>query len=222
MTMAPSEGERPSVLVADDDPLALRVTASCLTRSGYPVVTASDGIRALSLLREDEAPRLAILDWMMPGLDGIDVCRLLRQKGDEPYTYVVLLTSRERRSDLIAGLEAGADDYLTKPWDPSELRCRVRAGERILRLQRNLEQNVRELEHALAHVKQLQGLLPICMHCKSVRDDARAWHRIEAYLEEHGGLLFTHSLCEACLERHYPEYAEQEPIEPASRRHGVE
>lgn len=207
MTKSGAEVGKPTVLVADDDSITRRAIASSLSRSGYTIVTAPDGERALELLTEPDAPRLAILDWMMPGLDGIEVCRRLRREELGPYTYIVMLTSRERRTDLIAGLEAGADDYLKKPFDPAELRCRVRSGERILRLQQNLERNVANLEEALAHVRRLQGLLPLCMHCKSVRDDANTWHRIEAYLEEQGGLMITHSLCSDCLQKHYPEFA---------------
>lgn len=216
----PSEGlERQSVLVADDDPIALRITASCLSQSGYEVVTAMDGETAIQILGRDDAPRLAVLDWMMPGLHGIDVCRRLRESFGNRYIYLILLTSREERSDVIAGLEAGADDYLTKPFDPVELCHRVRSGERILRLQQSLERHVEDLEDALAHVKRLQGLLPICMHCKSIRDDANTWHRIEAYLNEHGGLLFTHSLCQDCLKRYYPDFAAEEPEAVPGEKH---
>lgn len=207
MTTSRAEPGSPSVLVADDDSITRRAIASSLSRAGYSIVTAENGARALQLLSERGAPRLAILDWVMPGLDGVEVCRRLRREEYGPYTYIVLLTSRDGRTDLIAGLEAGADDYLKKPFDPAELRSRVRSGERILRLQENLERHVAELEGALAHVKRLQGLLPLCMYCKAVRDDANTWHRIEEYLEEQGGLLVTHSLCADCLRKHYPEFA---------------
>jgi len=122
--------------------------------------------------------------------------------------YVVLLTARGRRDDLIWGLESGADDYVTKPFDWEELETRLRTGTRILRLQSELASKVAELESALAHVRTLQGLLPICMHCKSIRDDSNTWHRLETYIEHHSNALFTHSLCRKCLNKHYPAYAQ--------------
>ncbi|HSA22164.1 MAG TPA: response regulator, partial [Myxococcota bacterium] len=118
--------------------------------------------------------------------------------------YLIVLTARGERADLLEGLAAGADDYLTKPFDPDELRSRLRVGERVLALQAGLAAKVRELEGALRHVKQLQGLLPVCMHCKKVRDESQIWHRVEAYIEEHSQARVTHALCDECLARFYP------------------
>ena len=130
-------------MVADDDPLALRLTERVLTRAGYQVVTAEDGLQALEYLTAKGAPRLGLIDWSMPGLDGPDVCRRIRELADNPYTYLILLTSRESKADLIAGLEAGADDYLTKPCHPEELTARLRAGLRILQLEDKLSHDAR-------------------------------------------------------------------------------
>jgi len=116
----------------------------------------------------------------------------------------VLLTVKREREDLAEGFEAGADDYLIKPFDSVELRARVAAGERLLNLQTALSAKVDELQIALSHVKQLQGLIPICMHCKKIRDDGATWHRLETYIQEHSEAVFTHSLCETCLQEHYP------------------
>lgn len=118
------------------------------------------------------------------------------------------MTARGNAGDVVSGLEAGADDYVTKPFDWEELRSRLRTGERVVRLKATLSGKVEELEQALLHVKKLQGLLPICMHCKSIRDDSNTWHNIEAYIEKHSSALFTHSLCRECLNRHYPDYAD--------------
>jgi two-component system, cell cycle response regulator len=123
------------VLVADDEAVSLRLIESSLGRWGYDVVTATDGIEALAILNATERPTLAILDWMMPGMSGVDICRELRlHKSEGEYTYVILLTAKRAKDDVIQGLEAGADDYLTKPFHPQELRVRLRTGRRILYL----------------------------------------------------------------------------------------
>jgi DNA-binding response OmpR family regulator len=195
------------ILVAEDDAISRRLLIASLEREGYQVVSASDGNEAWRILHSDEAPRLAILDWMMPGQDGIEICEKLRREARPLYVYLLLVTTRTRTEDIVRGLEAGADDYLTKPYDPQELRCRIKSGERILHLEEALASKVRELEDALSHVKQLQGLLPICMFCKKIRDDSDTWHRLETYIENNSEALFSHSLCEECRREHYPSAA---------------
>jgi phosphoserine phosphatase RsbU/P len=198
------------LLVAEDEPLSRRVLQSRLTSAGYDVVIAEDGARAWEILRSDDSLELAILDWMMPGIDGTEICRRLRAREPGNYVYVILLTARGKVADVVTGLEAGADDYITKPFEWDELRTRLRTGNRILQLRSDLEDKVEELELALAHVKTLQGLLPICMHCKSIRDDSNSWHKLESYIEEHSNAMFTHSLCQACMKLHYPDYVEDD------------
>ena len=192
------------VLIADDDPISLRLLESTLVRSGYEVILADDGTEAFRILNSIGGPKLAVLDWMMPGLDGVEICKRLRNRPEVGYIYIVLLTVKREREDLAEGFEAGADDYLIKPFDSVELRARVAAGERLLNLQTALSAKVDELQIALSHVKQLQGLIPICMHCKKIRDDGATWHRLETYIQEHSEAVFTHSLCETCLQEHYP------------------
>jgi len=126
------------VLIAEDDPISRRLLEVTLAKWGYEVVSCPDGETAWDTLQQANAPSLAILDWMMPGMDGLQVCREVRQMMTEPYTYMLLLTAKSQKDDIIAGLEAGADDYLTKPFDASELRMRLRAGRRILDLQTEL------------------------------------------------------------------------------------
>ncbi|MFL5388546.1 MAG: GGDEF domain-containing protein [Myxococcales bacterium] len=145
------------VLIADDDAVSRRALEATLTGWGYEVQVVSDGQQALeSLLRED-APRLAVLDWMMPGMDGPEVCRTVRERSQGPYSWLLLLTARKKGSDLIAGLQAGADDYIRKPFDPGELKARLRTGERILALQSQLLE-AQERLHALATRDELTGL----------------------------------------------------------------
>lgn len=126
------------ILIADDDSVSRRMMQRMLIHAGYDVLAAADGGEAVELLLSKDAPRLALLDWMMPVMDGLDVCRELRRLPERAYTYIALLTSKEAKEDLIAGLEAGADDYLTKPCNPHELAARLRTGERILRMEDTL------------------------------------------------------------------------------------
>ena len=126
------------VLVAEDNPVFQTMLCRILENWGYVAVSVRDGESAWKVLQSEESPRLAILDWMMPGLDGVEVCRRVRDEGREPYTYIVLLTARTESEDLVQAMDAGADDYLTKPFRNHELRVRLRAGRRILDLQEQL------------------------------------------------------------------------------------
>jgi diguanylate cyclase (GGDEF)-like protein len=133
------DAEHPmKVLVAEDNPIFQSMLSNMLTKWGYQPVIAHDGNEAWEALQQPDGPQLAILDWMMPGLNGVDVCRGVRAAGREPYVYILLLTSRADSKDLIEGMEAGADDYVTKPFQTHELRVRLRAGRRILELQQQL------------------------------------------------------------------------------------
>jgi len=126
------------ILVAEDDPVSRRLLEVFLVKWGFEVVLATTGLEALQLLERMDTPRLALLDWMMPGMEGVQVCQKLREFKDRPYVYVLLLTARTQKEDLLHGLESGADDYLTKPFDSQELRARLRVGQRILDLQDKL------------------------------------------------------------------------------------
>jgi diguanylate cyclase (GGDEF)-like protein len=126
------------ILVAEDDSISRRMLEAFMVKWGYEVIVATEGEEAWGLLQGNDAPRLAILDWMMPGKDGIEICRSIRQRKGRPYVYILLLTARGQKQDIVEGLEAGADDYVTKPFDPYELRARVRAGRRIVELQEQL------------------------------------------------------------------------------------
>jgi DNA-binding response OmpR family regulator len=132
------DGAGLQVLVADDNPVFRCMLRTMLGKWGYQAVEVSDGISACSVLESADPPRLAVMDWMMPGIDGVEVCRRVRAAAREPYIYIVLLTARTESQDLVHGMDAGADDYLTKPFHPQELRVRMRAGWRILELQREL------------------------------------------------------------------------------------
>lgn len=126
------------ILIAEDDPVSRLTLETFLTKWGYQVISATNGKGALDLLRAGEPPRMAVLDWMMPEIDGINVCREVRKRGGEPYIYILLLTAKGQKRDIVEGLDAGADDYLTKPFDADELKARLRAGRRIVALQEAL------------------------------------------------------------------------------------
>ena len=128
------------VLIAEDDSISCRMLEALLVKWGYEVMVATEGEEAWGILQGKDAPRLAVLDWMMPGRDGIDICRSIRQQKGRPYIYILLLTARGQKKDVVEGLEGGADDYVTKPFDPYELRARLRAGRRIVELQEQLLQ----------------------------------------------------------------------------------
>lgn len=139
------------ILVADDDPINRRLLEVFLAKGDYEVILASDGEEAWKILRQEDSPRLAILDWSMPGMDGTQICRKLRKQRDKPYVYVLLLTSMSLETEVIAGLDAGADDYLTKPFKGEELKARLRTGRRMLALQEQLLIANGTLQFQLAH-----------------------------------------------------------------------
>lgn len=126
------------ILIAEDDALSRMILEKDLKRAGYEVISVKDGVRALEELAAEDPPRLALLDWVMPEKDGVEVCREVRHCRDKAYTYLILLSSKESKQEIVQGLESGADDYLTKPYDSEELKARLRAGERILELEDHL------------------------------------------------------------------------------------
>jgi phosphoserine phosphatase RsbU/P len=188
------------ILIAEDDMISRRLLEATLTRWGYEVIATCDGGAAWELLQSGDPPPLAILDWMMPGLNGLQICRKIRRIPTSTPPYLILLTAKGRREDIVTGLQAGANDYVTKPFDREELRARVQVGVRIVELQHSLADRVKALEEALARVKQLQGLLPICSYCKKIRDDQNYWQQVENYISMHSEAQFSHSICPDCYE----------------------
>ncbi len=191
-----------NILIAEDDAVSRRLLETHLQRWGHEVQSFADGQEAYDTIAGARAPLLAILDWMMPGLDGPDICRKLRQTEQNIHPYLVLLTSKEGSQSIVEGLKAGADDYVTKPFDAAVLRARVDVGLRVLRLQQKLSDRVTELEVALANVKRLQGLLPICSYCKRIRDDGNYWKQVDTYLAENTDAKLSHGFCPDCFEVH--------------------
>lgn len=193
------------ILITEDD-LTLRMAlAGVLAKSGHDVICATNGNEALEILKSPAAPSLVILDWMMPEMDGIEVLRNLRtMETDEP-AYVIMLTSRGGTGDIVAGLEAGADDYVTKPFEIDELKARIEVGRRIIQLRDALRAKAEELAQALNEIGTLRGIVPICMHCKKIRNDKGFWEQVEAYVGRHTEVKFSHGICDECISKHWPD-----------------
>jgi len=155
-----SEAVRPlPVIVAEDDPVSRALVCTLLENWGYEVMMTADGREAMEAIRAQTAPALAVIDWMMPGLDGIEICQRVRE--DNRILYIILLTARGGKDRLIEGLNAGADDYLVKPFDKDELRARFRVGARMITLQLNLVARLRELEDSNSEIRSLRMQLPL-------------------------------------------------------------
>jgi DNA-binding response OmpR family regulator len=189
----------PTILVADDDRLIREIVTDTL--AGRNLCVVGDGQAAWEALQAADGPLVGVLDWTMPGLTGPEVCRRVRERPSSIAPYLILLTSHNRPDDIVEALSAGADDYIFKPFHPAELRARVAAGERIVALQQKLADRVGALEAALAQVKRLQGLLPICAYCKRIRNGDDYWQQVETYIIEHSDAAFTHGICPSCFER---------------------
>src|SRR5580698_2448133 len=151
-----------TVLVADDLEVNRKLLRTLLSAEGYGVVEAANGTDALNVLHSTDAPIVGLIDWEMPEMEGIEVCRQARALESPPPIYLILLTVRDSKQDIVAGLKGGANDYITKPFDKTELLARVGIGKQMVQLQQALTERVAELKEALVSVKQLGGLLPIC------------------------------------------------------------
>jgi phosphoserine phosphatase RsbU/P len=189
------------VLIADDDIVLRHALTARLQQWGYEPIACVDGGEARAVLLGPAPPPLAILDWNMPCIDGLDICAELRSNPRTASTYVIMLTGKSTKEDVLAGLDGGVDEYLVKPFDWRELRARVANGARVAQLQQTLAARVAELQDALSNVRRLTGLLPMCSYCKRIRDDKDYWQRLEAYLASHSDAQVTHGICPDCFAR---------------------
>jgi sigma-B regulation protein RsbU (phosphoserine phosphatase) len=191
------------ILIAEDHEATCETLAVLLERKAYHVTTVADGASALRVLTEENPPCIAVIDWGLPDLTGVDVCRALRKEKLGHYTYLIIVTARDQTDDVAEALAAGADDFIRKPYVLHELVARVRSGQRVIELERNLAFRIRELEASINRINQLQRLLPICMYCKKVRADTDYWREIETYIHEQAGTDFSHGICPDCLKVHF-------------------
>jgi CheY-like chemotaxis protein len=175
------------ILIAEDDPVSRAKLVALLKGQGHEVTATDDGMEAWGAWQIAQ-PRVVVSDWAMPELDGLEVCRRIRAHGGDHYTYFVLLTASGGRDNFLVAMEAGIDDFITKPVDPDELRARLAVAQRILGLREEL--------HAL------EGLLPICSYCKRIRNDRDEWSSLEGYIEKRSKAEFSHGVCPDCYRKH--------------------
>jgi len=187
------------ILIADDDAISRRLALHALAGCGAEVSVAEDGHAAWTQVQERMQSTVLILDRQMPGIDGVDLCRRARVLPSFPPLYILMVTSASETSDITAGLEAGADDYVVKPFNAAELKARAQVGMRMVALQESMARRLAELEQALANVKQLRGLLPMCAYCKKIRVDDKYWQQLEVYLSDHSDAEFSHGICPECF-----------------------
>jgi DNA-binding response OmpR family regulator len=190
------------ILIAEDDLTSQLMLKAILVKAGYEPVVTGDGLSAYEILAKPDAPKLAVLDWMMPGMDGVEVSRKIRELKSNNPVYILLLTSRTNKNDIIHGLQAGANDYIGKPYNVEELQVRIGVGRRVVELQASLSARIIELQDALAQIKSLRGLLPICMYCKKIRNDKQYWQQVEGYISEHSEAKFSHGICPDCYKKY--------------------
>ena len=190
------------ILIAEDDKVTRMRLEKVLCQWGFEVETYADGEAAWGRLCEPDPPRLCIIDWLMPEMEGPELCRRVREKFPEEYFYLIILSAQQGVDNLIEGLGAGADDYVTKPFIGRELRSRIDVGVRVIGLERMLATKVYQLEKALDDVKQLQGLLPICSYCNKIRNDNDYWEQVETYISRNSAVEFSHSICPSCYKQH--------------------
>jgi DNA-binding response OmpR family regulator len=183
-----------NILIAEDDPVSRRILEKILLNWGHTVTACGGGLEAWEHL-EKEHFRLVISDWMMPEFDGLELCRRARAQKRRDYCYFMLLTARAGHQNFMEGMDAGADDYLTKPINFDELKARLRVAERILSLQ--------------SDIQTLRGILPICAWCKKIRDDDTLWHSVEEYLTTHTDNDLSHSICPACFEKQVENFTKK-------------
>jgi|SRR5882724_5473737 len=173
------------ILIAEDDLLSRTLLGATLKRLGHDPVVVADGQEAIETYRRTHFP-LVISDWVMPRVDGLELCNLIREERRQNYTYIMLLTVLEGTQNLLEGLKAGADDFITKPFNEDLLVARIMVSERIV--------NVQNVNRAFAQ------LIPICSYCKKVRNDSDYWQRLDEFLLDQPDLQLSHGICPACYE----------------------
>jgi DNA-binding response OmpR family regulator len=202
------------ILLIDDNITNLKVAIEHLRVANYEILTARSG--DVGVTRAEEArPDLILLDVKMAGIDGFETCRRLKANPHTADIPVIFMTALTETEDKVRGLEAGAVDYVTKPLDAAELLARVNTHPQLHVLQEELRQSnaqlthtVKRLQAALAEIRTLQGIIPICTHCKRIRNDTGFWQQVEIYIQEHSRADFSHGICPSCLEQHYREFAD--------------
>jgi len=188
------------ILIADDDQSIRRLLTKMVPEWGYEPIDVGDGAAAWAVMGSDDPPMLGIIDWNMPRMTGPEVIRKVRSRPLPIPPYLLLLTAKDKQRDIVEGLRAGANDYITKPFDYDELQARLLVGAQNVCLQGELAQKVEALQESLEQVHRLQGLLPICGYCKKIRDDKNYWHGVEEYISSCSEAVFSHGVCPDCFQ----------------------
>lgn len=196
----------PLILVVDDIAKNLELIGNILSLEQYQISVATDGEKAWQILNRI-SPDLILLDIMMPTVDGYTLCRQIKSLEEKKDIPIIFVTAKTNPEDLARGFELGAVDYIGKPFNPAELIARVRTHISLYRAKKKNDILIAELRSALAQVKKLSGLLPICSVCKKIRDDEGYWQQVEEYISAHVDVRFSHGLCPACIRTHYPDFA---------------
>ena len=189
------------LLIAEDEYTTRLTVQVVLEQWGYKVDSVADGTAGWEILQKPNGPQIAILDWEMPGIDGLELCRMVKSLERRTPVYVILLTGRDAQVDILKGFDAGADDYITKPFDENELRARVRVAERLVRIQDELAISNDELREVLNHVELLQGNFPVCTACQKVENYDGSWKTLTEYSDLQEDPRFSYTICPACREK---------------------
>jgi response regulator RpfG family c-di-GMP phosphodiesterase len=187
---------KPLILIVDDEPFNIKLLTEFLHQD-YKIMAAKNGEQAFKAVQREILPDLILLDIMMPGINGYEVCKKLKANKRTKTIPVIFVTAVSEIEDAARGFQAGAVDFIQKPMDLVIAKARVD-------LHIKLNKSMQDLQEALSQVKQLSGLLPICMHCKKIRDDSGYWNQIESYIKKHSEAQFSHSICRECAEKHNP------------------
>lgn len=193
------------ILVVDDDPDILFATVRIIKKEGFDVIRAETGKQCIEEVEKNH-PDLILLDVELPDIQGTEVCAKLKSTSGLQKTYIMMVSGRKTSSDDQAdGLDYGADGYVARPVSNRELVARVNSMVRLIRAERKIDSYILELEQAAKTIKVLSGIVPICMHCKQIRDDNGYWNQLEKYISEHSDAQFSHGICDACLEKYHSE-----------------
>ncbi len=195
---------QPIILIVDDVSINLQVLGNILKKSGYKISAALSGKQALTII-ENTKPDLILLDIMMPEMDGFEMCKILKSKPETKDIPIIFLTAKTEKQDVIDGINLGAVDYVTKPFNSTELLARVNNHIELKLSKDELQRVNKELTNSLAQIKLLKGLIPICANCKKIRDDTGFWQEVESYISHHTDANFSHGICPDCMKELYPD-----------------
>ncbi len=207
--MPEKEKKKPVILIADDLTQNLQILGNILKKQGYDITAAVNGKQAYELACKVK-PDLILLDIMMPEMDGYETCVKLKSLNSTKNIPVIFITAKTETKDIIAGFKTGAVDYITKPFRGEELLARVRTHLELKQARDTQKELIKELRAALSKVKELSGLLPICAHCKKIRNDKGYWQQLESYIMTYTDAEFSHGLCPDCVDKYYSEFMDDD------------